>query len=168
MRIFGAMLIIAACGGSGFLMAANYRKEGHQLRQLLIALEWMSCELSANLRPLPLLLDEMGKRTQGCVHDYFHEMVSILDRQCVADASEAATLALEKQRDMPRSVKEILRSFGSHIGEFALPGQLRQLENLRMECKGNLDEHTEKRDTYLRNCRILGVCVGFAVAILLM
>ena len=51
-RVIGACCIFAGCGGFGFSMAAASRREETQLRQLLSALELMSCELSYRMIPL--------------------------------------------------------------------------------------------------------------------
>ena len=45
-RILGACCIVVGCGGFGFAMAAASRREEQELKRLLAALEYMSCELS--------------------------------------------------------------------------------------------------------------------------
>ena len=58
-RILGAGCIALGSGAFGFAMAAASRREEEQLRLLVRALEFMSCELSYRLTPLAQLCREV-------------------------------------------------------------------------------------------------------------
>ena len=53
MKLLGAVLIITGCGGFGFRLAANHRKEETTLRKFVSILDYMQCELQYRYTALP-------------------------------------------------------------------------------------------------------------------
>ena len=78
-RIIGACCIFAGCGGFGFSMAAASRREEGELRQLLAALEYMSCELSYRMTPLSVLCRTAAEGSGGTVRAFLTELARELD-----------------------------------------------------------------------------------------
>ena len=65
-RILGAGCIALGSGAFGFAMAAASRREEEQLRLLVRALEFMSCELSYRLTPLAQLCPNPAVPEPAC------------------------------------------------------------------------------------------------------
>ena len=61
----GAVLIVAGCGGFGFTLSSEHRRQEKSLRKLIAVLDFMACELQYRLTPLPDLFVAAGKETGG-------------------------------------------------------------------------------------------------------
>lgn len=99
-KLFGAILIIAGCGGLGFSMAAAYRAEERMLRQLTQILQFMQCELRYRLTDLPDLCRMAGDQGRGVLYDIFTRISHELDhcqspeiRDCIYTSMEQYPLS---------------------------------------------------------------------------
>lgn len=167
LKWLGAALIVAACGGCGLGMAANYRREERYLRQLLQLLDWMQCELSCRVSSLPQLFRDGADHTQGNLKTLCSRMAWELEQRVAPDAQLCMAAALEACPRLPEKTRALLCMLGRSLGEFDLTGQLRQLEAVLAEGQRALEEHTLNRDSRIRSCQTLGLCAGAALAILL-
>lgn len=165
-KIIGAILILAGCGGVGFSMAAAHRKEENALRQLMGALDYMSCELQYRLTPLPSLCRQAAESCNGPVGKLLNRLASELDSQIAPDAVACMYAALVSSPALPKRVHQILTQLGASLGRFDLVGQLKGLEAARELCRQNLDILSKDRDVRLRTYQTLGLCAGAALTIL--
>lgn len=156
-----------ACGGTGMLMAAAYRREEGLLRQLAGILEWMGCELTCRATDLPQLFLRAAQRAEGSLVALFEAVAGELSARVAPDAACCMDTALAKV-ELPRKTQQLLRQLGASLGEFHLEGQLRQLEAVRLECSRVLEEHTQNRDSRIRSYQALGLCGGLILAILML
>lgn len=166
LKIAGVIMVIAGCGGVGFRIAANHRREEKALRQLIGILDYMECELQYRLTPLPALCKQVAMEfTQfpGCV---FREIALQLESQISPDMACCVTTALNKTKDIPVVTHKMIMLLGKSLGHFDLDGQLKGLDGVRQECRRNLMLLGENRDTRLRSYQTLGLCAGAALAIL--
>lgn len=165
MKFAGAMLVILGCGGFGFSMAAAYRHEEKQLRQLRDILQFLYCELQFHLTPLPELCHQAGKQHKGSVADVFTKLAMELDKQLQPDADSCMAAALMCADLTPR-LRELMIQFGHTLGCFDLKGQLLGMEELRTQCNTTLEELASGREDRLRSYQTLGLCAGAALVIL--
>lgn len=165
-KIIGAALIIAGCGGVGFSMAAAHKREEKALRQLIRALDYMGCELQYRLTPLPELCRCAASECAGPVSQVLLHLASELESQVSPDASSCMAAALSKVKGIPSRTVKNLRILGSSLGQFDLQGQLIGMEAARKQCRRELDELSKDRDVRLRSYQTLGLCAGSALAIL--
>lgn len=168
LKIIGAILIFAGCGGFGFHLAAGHRREESALRQLIAALDFMECELQYRLTPLPELCRQAAANGTGAVCAVFSALASELDAQISPDISICMTGALLHSKPLPRLTNEAMVSLGKSLGRFDLEGQLKGLEAVRQDCRRKLEKLGENRDVRLRSYQTLGLCAGAALAILLL
>lgn len=166
LKLIGAILIIAGCGGVGFSMAATHRREEAALRQLIRALDYMGCELQYRLTPLPELCRNAAGECTGIVSTVLAKLAKELEAQIAPDAVSCMNAALSKAARLPQRTKKNLQLLGSSLGQFDLQGQLTGLEAARIQCRRELDELSKDRDVRLRSYQTLGLCVGSALAIL--
>lgn len=165
-KLVGAALIIAGCGGVGFSMAAAHRREEKALRQLIRALDYMGCELQYRLTPLPELCRCAAAESGGAVSQALVNLASELEAQVAPDAASCMNAALAKTQHLPQTARKNLLALGSSLGQFDLQGQLTGLEAARKQCRRELDELSKNRDVRLRSYQTLGLCAGSALAIL--
>lgn len=163
----GALLIIAGCGGFGFSLAAAHRREENTLRKLISALDLMECELQYRLTPLPDLCRMAGQETTGCIREIFLRLSAELDAQIAPDVERCMTAALSGAPDLPKHSYNAFVTLGATLGRFDLSGQLKGLEQVRAECRRQLEVLSTNREPRLRSYQTLGLCAGAALAILL-
>lgn len=165
-KLIGAVLIIIACGGFGFLLAYNHRKEEQALRQLIGALDFMECEIQYHLTPLPELCRQAAKECGGAIRGVLITLAAEMEDQVSPDVASCMNAALAREKDIPKAARECFRKLGSSLGRFDLPGQLKGLEAIRALCRQELERLSQNRDVRLRSYQTLGLCAGAALVIL--
>lgn len=164
-RILGAACMVLGCGGFGFAMAAASRREEAELRLLLNALEYMSCELSYRQTPLPQLCRGAAEGERGSVPRFFQSLAGKLEQGDAPDVQVCVHEVLG-QMELSRTLAQLLRELGGTLGRFDLPGQLRGLEaairSTELALRTLRDGAQERRRSY----QTLGLCTGAALAIL--
>ena len=166
MKILGAVLIVACCGGYGILLAATHRREVKLLRQFLNVLGVMQSELEYRLTPVIQLCRLCGEDA-GELRSVFLTVADKLEKQEAADPATAMTLALQQEKRLPPIAASILRNLGQTLGRFDLQGQIRGFSQCAKDCGYKLNELETNQQQRLRSYQTLGFCAGAALAILL-
>lgn len=164
----GAVLIVAGCGGVGFLMALADKREYDSILQLIQALDFMTCELSYRMTPLPELCRRAADRCRGSVCAVFRKLAEELERQIAPDAASCMRSAIVNCPDIPLKTAELLIQLGQSLGQFDLQGQLMGLQGLKEACELARKGMEQDRPQRLRSYQTLGLCAGAAIAILFM
>lgn len=165
-KIFGAVLIIACCGGIGILLANVHRREVRMLHQLLRVLELMKSELSYRLTPVPQLCRICADALPEPLCGIFIAVADKLDGQFCCDVASAFGVALQ-ETSLPSVTGRMLQELGQTLGRFDLPGQLNGLSQCVQECTHQLNELEFNQQQRLRSYQTLGFCAGAALSILL-
>lgn len=166
-RIFGALLILSGCGGFGISLASQHKRQERLLGQLGEILNEMIWELPFQLTPLPELLRHAVSGKKGSLPAIFQELAHQLDRQVLPDAASCMNAALE-QEELPEATKSLLRLLGQSLGRFDLTGQLNGLNAVKQRCEQELRRLQGSRDIRLKSYRVLCLCAGAALVILLL
>ena len=166
LRLMGAGCILAGSGAFGFSMAAASRREERELRELGAMLEYLSCELSYRLSPLSVLCRGASEGRTGPAAAFFLDLARELEKQSEPEVQDCVRKAL-LEAPMPASMGRILEELGQSLGRFDLPGQLRGLERAIRETELVLRTVREGAPERRRSWQTLGLCVGAALAILL-
>lgn len=164
----GSFLIIGSCTGFGISLAVHQKHEERLLSQLTRMIEEMLWELPFQLTPLPDLLRHCARHKPNMLSELFIGVANQLDRQVLPDP--ISCIEAEMSRDFlsfPR-LHRILLLLGASLGRFDLSGQIKGLASVKTQCTQELAELHAGRDTRLRSYRVLGLCAGIALAILLM
>lgn len=164
-RIIGACCIFAGCGGFGFSMAAASRREEAELRRLLAAMEYMSCELSYRMTPLSTLCRSAAGENSGMVCSFLTELARELDKQTAPDVQVCVYDVLARLQPSDLLRRQMLE-LGATLGHFDLPGQLRGLENAIRSTEEALRVIRDGAADRRRSYQTLGLCAGAALAIL--
>ena len=166
-KIVGAVCVVVGCGSCGFIMAAQYLSNIRLLRNLIIALDFMECELQYRCTPLPLLCRLAGEQVTGKIHQIFVLLADELDAQISPDIQRCMASGLDRIGNVGDMLCGILLALSCNLGKFDLTGQLRALENGRNLCREKLEQLQKGKETRLRSYQTLGLCAGAAIAILL-
>ena len=166
-RIFGAILIIASCGGFGFLIAANQKRETKILQDLIASLEFMECEMIYRLTPLPELCRMTASGAKGIIKTIFMQLAEELENQVSPNAEACMSTVIKSIKDIPKLTKEALETFSGTLGCFDLEGQVKCIRNVRTEALHKLQKSRENQDTRLRSYQTLALCAGVAIVIII-
>lgn len=167
LKWIGALLIIAGCGGFGFQMAWSVGKEIKAFRQLVSFLDFLSCELSYRMTPLPDAIRMALPSQTGCIKSVMTKLVEELDSQIAPDVASCMSASVGKVPNIPASVRSVLLEFGSLCGNFDLDGQQQGLQYIKQLCQNTLEQLEANRVQRTRSYQTLGLCAGAALAILL-
>ncbi len=167
LRIMGAVLVIVACGGYGFRLAAAYRRQERLLAELQRILEFMHSELECRMTSLPELCVLAAGQAVGSLKKVLLQLSAELDSQISPDVACCMEAAISRTPMLPPQVTDLLRRLGRSLGQFDLDGQLRQLKGVQKQCAICMEELRSHRDERVKSYEVLGVCAGIALAILL-
>ncbi len=165
-KLIGAGLVIAGCGGWGCSMAAHHRRLEANFGQYLLAVEYMQSDLACRMTPLPQLCMDCANRIKGPVRDFFLTLSMELDGQAAPDVPGCVRSSLDAHGELPELLCQELEILGSTLGSFDLPGQIRGLEQGERRAQERLERLSDHRDSRLRSYQTLGLCAGAALAIL--
>ena len=162
----GAFLVIASCGGFGFMLSALHKNEEWMLRQLVAALDDMQCELQYRLTPLPDLCRNAGLHSNGNIRNFFLLLAKELECQLNSDVSICIDHVLTNTDPFPIKTRKHIMQLGNSLGRFDLEGQLQGLDAVRHQCREDILELTRDKTVRLRSYKTLGICAGVALVIL--
>ena len=166
-KLIGAGLIIAGCGGCGIRLAMLHRKEVAALQGLIQALDGMLCELEYRLTPLPELCRLGSEYASGSVQRFFRALADEMDSKQAADVRQCTTSVLTQIMGLPSEVRFQLENLGQTLGRFDLQGQMNVLRQCKQSCLNRLKTLEYQQSERLRSYKTLGFCAGVALAILL-
>ena len=166
LKLIGAIFVILGCGGFGFLIAQNAQKEISTLRQFISALDFMECELSYRMTPLPQLCRLTSSVTDGCIRKVFRVLASELDKQSIPQVVSCVTVSLQKCPSIPPLTRHRIVELGRSLGCFDLSGQVKCIKAVHTECTQLLNKISSDHALRCRSYRTLGLCTGAALSIL--
>lgn len=166
-KMIGALLVFAGCGGFGFSMAVAYRRAEENLRQLIRALEYMRCELNYKLTPLPSLCRNASECVTGPIRQVLRNLAQELEQQIAPDAEVCMDMALAQTSGITESMHRQLHELGQTLGRFDLPGQLQGIDACIATARAEAEILSREKANRTRSYQTLGLCAGAALAILL-
>lgn len=167
LKFFGAIMVIAGCGGFGFRMAALYIREEKCLREFICVLDFMQCELQYRLTPLPDLCRQAAMQSRGIIREILLQLTRELEDQLSADVEQCVCATVNKVKNIPQSTLDLMGVLGRSLGRYDIEGQLRGLEGVRAEARLTLEQLSRNKDARIRSYQTLGLCTGAAIAIII-
>ena len=166
-RLLGALLLFVCGGYCGHLLCRNYRHQEKLLTDLQYILGWMEDQLNFRRSPLPQLLEDGAKLTDGQLQNVLITVQKLLEEKIYPDCRSCMDLALREQDQLPSNVRAILEELGCTLGYFDLQGQLNRIAWVKGECEKQLKRITEEKQGKLKTYQTLGLCAGAMLAVLL-
>lgn len=166
-RICGAVLIILGCGGFGFAMSHNLRREEQALRELVRGLEWMICQMQYQMPPVASLFLGAADAGRGVMSRILEQIGRKLEHQDASSVVGCIDAALKAVPNVPVKAAELLRLLGTSLGQFDMEGQIMQFKSTAALCQQELQRMNDEKDSRMRLYRTLGICIGVAVVIFL-
>ena len=166
LRIIGAILIMMGCGGFGVLISSTYRSEANTLRQLIMILDLIECELQYRKTQLPELCQFAARNSSSIIRKVFLSLAAELEKQISPNAEKCMRAVLQKTNNIQNRTEEVFLLLGRSLGQFDLDGQLNGIKMVKNEAIRILDVHTNNLDTRIRCYQALSICAGAAIAIL--
>lgn len=163
----GAFLITFSCSGFGFSLALHHLKETRLLSALELILDDMLRELPYHLTPLPDLIRNAAQKAPGVICRVFTLFADNLDRQILPDAASCMESALKDAALSYTHLSKILSLLGDSLGRFDLAGQIGSLNSVHQQCKQELLVLRSDQQTRIRSYRVLGLCAGVSLVLLL-
>lgn len=163
----GAVLIIGSCTGFGFSISLHRLRETMLLAALDGILETMICELSYRLTPLPILIKQVAIPAPTALRKVLSLLADKLDAQVLPDAACCMESAIHDAELSYDRLNLLLKSLGQSLGRFDLEGQIKDLSFVQSCCRNELHSMKENQSVQNRSYRILGICAGISLAILL-
>lgn len=166
-RICGAVLVILGCGGVGFAMSTNLRREERALRELVQGLEWMICQMQYQSPPLATMFMGAADVSSGEVSRIFEQIGRKLEHHDASSVADCIDDALKTAPSMPMKAAEQLRQLGTSLGQFDMDGQIMQFRSTVALCQQEVQRMSNEKDSRMRLYRTLCICIGVAVVIFL-
>lgn len=163
----GAVCVVISCGGWGFLMALQHINKVRILRNFLSILDYMECELQYRATVLPNLCRQAGDRAQGILRQVFRDLSDELEAQIAPNAKRCMASVLAKTHGLDPFLVSLLSEFSENLGIFDVAGQVKGFAHTRQLCQTQLEVLLENKESRLRSYQTLGLCIGAAIAILL-
>lgn len=166
MKIIGALLVFVGCGTVGIMKVASHKREETSLRQMLVAMDFMECDLRYRLTPLPQLCRDTAENCSGGISAVLNALAGELESQIAPDVKTCMNTVLQLSPRLPEMLRENLRQLGQFLGRFDLAGQLQGIETVRQLVNRDLHQLCQDKETRLRCYRTLGFCAGTALIVL--
>ncbi len=169
-KIIGALLAVASCGGIGITVAQHYIQRPKQLKALQSALQMLETEIVYGATPLPEAMGNVGRNCDPCLKGLFNAAKQYLDSGEGLTAGEAWLLALEKYRHdlfFNRDDIEILRRIGSFLGGSDRDDQRKHLQLTREQIKFEIIRAEEAAARSGNVWRSLGFLFGLILVLMI-
>lgn len=166
LKLLGALLILLACGGAGFVVVTAHRNQEKALQQMIRALEHMQSELQFRMTPLPELCSNAAQVCTGFVKKTLELLCMELETQITPNASACMYAVVKKQPDFPEKLSKCMMQLGDSLGCFDLEGQLQGLISVKKHAEFELEQLRKNQDVRLRSYQTLGLCAGAALVVL--
>lgn len=169
LKLFGAMLIVVACGYAGFAVAHRYQRRPKDIRYLQGALQMLETEITYGATPLPEALDVVSQRCEKGVAVLFataRDKLLMGDGLTAQEAWEESLQVFYQHSAITTGDLAILKALGAGLGISDRADQVKHLhlarEQLRIEALKAEDEAVK----YVKLYHYLGFLGGLTIVII--
>lgn len=167
-KLIGSLLIIGSCSSFGFSISRYHHQEEALLAELGRIIDQMLWELPFQLAPLPELVNHASTDTANKILARTMRTFSgHLERQILPDVHSCMEAAIADVGLDFFHARKILSLLGLSLGRFDLSGQINSLSAVREQCRREQEQLQLERTSRIRSYRVLSLCSGIALAILL-
>ncbi|WP_379128787.1 stage III sporulation protein SpoIIIAB [Paenibacillus sp. sgz500958] len=170
LKLFGAVLIIAAGTLAGFKKARQYADRPQQIRGLIAALHRLETEIMYGFTPLPEALRRIGIQSRGPVQWFFTAAADEMSPPHDRSAQDAIRRAMETHWEstaMKAPEKEILRQLSCTLGTSDRSNQTNHIAMALQQLKQEEIVAREDQGKYEKMSKSLGLLLGALIVILI-
>ena len=128
MKLLGATMVVLACTGAGFIAAAYANIEAVTLKQYILALDYMICDLEYSHAPLPELFTKASDRCNSILKKVFYQLAVNLESQIYPSVRECFENTIGSFTYIPRMTLAGLYQLGDTVGALDLHGQISSMQ----------------------------------------
>ena len=167
-RYFGFVLVTAGSAAIGILMASGVKQREQLYRQALFMLSYMQGEIEFHLSTLDKISLDLSQRLPAPLGGVFSAMNRRILQSPGNSLGQQMRLALRDcGQAMPAELQDELSALFSHLGRQDVSAQIRAIEESRQRLSLLRQQLFADRRERCRAYRTIGLCAGFALAILL-
>ncbi len=170
LKLFGAVLLLIATSGIGFVMAQRLVARPKQIRRLIGALSILETEIQYGVVNLVTACQTIGKRQLESISELFQQMANRLTSMDGAATYDCLRLAVEDwwpTTAMKESEKEVFLQFCKTLGTSDRQNQLTHLVLAKQNLSIEEEKAREEQSQYEKMVRTLGLLAGALLIILL-
>ena len=169
LKLLGAVLLLAACGGWGFSSAWQLRQRLADLRELRRIASVLRQEIAYAGMALPEALRRIGNRTEGIFKEFLDSLAAELTR-CPGESfhlifSEQTDEILSRTAMEPADLADF-KELGKYLRYLDRGMQLSNLDLYLSETEGKIERLTEELPARKKLFQTMGVLAGVFLAIL--
>lgn len=170
LRLFAAGLIVLGSSIFGFGASSAVKRQMKTLRDLQTALFSMKNEMLYSMAELPDLLLLLSQKVRGAVGSWLLSSGRKLQNEPTASVTDVMMECLECNDAMTYSnaTRSILYTLCLSLGKLDADGQIRAIDKALEELTAQRKYMEENRDLRVKSYRILGICAGLALAVVLL
>lgn len=164
-RWAGFVLIVVSSGLFGCSLVSGLREQTKIIKALRSDLEYLRAEVEFRLLTLPEIINTLSMRTIPPLQKLYAEVCKIAETnpgQDIGTCLEQAPMHI-----LPQKVSSLLISLFSSLGKQDIQYQLHALDDTLQSLTAMIRQKEKEKREQERNCRILCLCTGFALAIIL-
>lgn len=168
-KLWGGLMVLAAAGGFGYMVAESYARRPRELRQLIGSLQLLETEINYAATPLGEAMPRLASASGPPLDALFRRCRELLLEGGGITAGEAWRRSLEEvyeRTSLQERDREILLSLGFSLGA---SDRADQLKHLRLAMSQLAVEEERAREEAARNVRMfryLGLLGGLALWLL--
>ena len=165
MKWAGVLFVVVSAGSMGFQIAASLNHRCRIRRELISVLQILRNEIEVRGTPLPqcfALMSASGKTVRSTLFGTGARDMDANRWVTPSDAMDRALTDLEEP-----ALRQILMPLASQLGKYDLEAQLQGIVRAKQETDTLLCALEHERRIKSKTYRTLGICMGLAVAILL-
>ncbi|UOF90120.1 stage III sporulation protein AB [Fodinisporobacter ferrooxydans] len=169
-KTIGAVCILLWGSWIGFAIAKKYRERPKQLQQLLIAFKILETEISYHAQPLPIALQNVGKRVAMPIAVLFLETAERLSKSEGRPLSEYWSAAVDEMLQEAALLDadgELLRQFGFTLGSSDRQDQIQHIHGVCEMLRVSEEQAREEQARLEKMWKYLGAVTAVILVILL-
>ncbi|HBV96830.1 MAG: stage III sporulation protein AB [Peptococcaceae bacterium BICA1-7] len=169
-KLIGAVVLVAAGGAAGMLVARDYARRPVEIRSIITALQMLETEIIYSATPLGEAMDRVASATDGIVSGLFREASHSLlvgEGATAGEAWEKALVNFYRSSSLTVTDSAILKNLGRALGR---SGREDQEKHLKLACEQLKRELSRAEEAAAKNTRMwnyLGFCGALAAVIIL-
>ena len=167
-RLLGAALLTAGCGGLGLSAVSRLDSRVRDLRELSAGLEILRRELGWRLAPLPRALETAAGGTHGCAAQFFGFCARESGQLAGASFRALWSRGLEQcSLRLSREDRALLEQLGPVLGRYDGDSQRQAVENVLAGLSRRQAQAEDDRRRLGRVYGVLGVTAGLFLTLML-